>query len=200
MQEGLKLSSLKTFDDSTIDPIESFSGILTFADGGFINDKGFYIDSENGIQLSFDESSIDGTKINVNVWNNPDAGIEFGNHKSVKTKLAISQGGWYYVYNITLLSKEDSEEWAERVLGDANGDKAVDIEDVVLVINQILEEPVTLKFFNADVTEDGKIDVDDVVAIVNMILSATGEEEGGEEGAAAAPQLMKILLQNGFKF
>ena len=68
----------------------------------------------------------------------------------------------------------------------------------MLVINQILEEPVTLKFFNADVTEDGKIDVDDVVAIVNMILSATGEDNG--EDAAAAPQLMKILLQNGFKF
>lgn len=198
--EGLKLSSLKTFDDPTIEPIESFSGILTFADGGFINDKGLYIDSENGIQLSFDDSSIDGTKINVNVWNNPDAGIEFGDHKSLKTKLAISQGGWYYVYNIRLLSEEDYQEWIERVPGDANADKAVDIEDVVLVINQILEEPVTLKFFNADVTEDGKIDVDDVVAIVNMILSASGEEEGGEEGAAAAPQLMKILLQNGFKF
>ena len=69
----------------------------------------------------------------------------------------------------------------------------------MLVINQILEEPVTLKFFNADVTEDGKIDVDDVVAIVNMILSATGEETTEEE-APAAPQLMNILLQNGFKF
>ena len=198
--EGIKLSALKTFDDPAIDPIESFSGILTFADGGFINDKGFYIDSsDEGIQLSFDDSSIDGTKININVWNNPDSGIEFGDHKYLKTKLAVSQSGWYYVYNVTLLSEADYNEWIGRLPGDANEDKAVDIEDVVLVINQILEEPVTLKFFNADVTEDGKIDVDDVVAIVNMILSESGEETTEEE-SPAAPQLMKILLQNGFKF
>ena len=198
--DGIKLSSLKTFDDPEIEPIESFSSLLTWTDGGFINDKGLYIDSsDEGIQLSFDDSSIDGTKININVWNNPDSGIEFGDHKYLKTKLAVSQSGWYYVYNVTLLSEADYNEWIDRLPGDANEDKAVDIEDVVLVINQILGEPVTCKFFNADVTEDGKIDVDDVVAIVNMILSASGEETTVEE-APAAPQLMNILLQNGFKF
>ena len=198
--EGIKLSALTVPEDPEDLPEETFSGKLAWTEGGFINDKGLYIadDSDKGIELKFDDSSIDGTKINISVWNNPDSGIEFGNHKSLKTKLAVSQSGWYYVYNVTLLSEADYNEWIGRLPGDANEDKAVDIEDVVLVINQILEEPVTLKFFNADVTEDGKIDVDDVVAIVNMILSATGEDNG--EDAAAAPQLMKILLQNGFKF
>ena len=78
-------------------------------------------------------------------------------------------------------------------LGDVNGDGAVDVEDVVGIVNYILNEPASN--FNekaGDVTGDGKVDVDDVVAVVNIIL------EGSD--AAAAPQLMNILLQNGFKF
>ena len=79
-------------------------------------------------------------------------------------------------------------------LGDVNGDGKIDVEDVVAIVNKILGEPAEgfLEAY-ADVTGDGKIDVDDVVAVVNIIL-------GGSDAAAAAPQLMNILLQNGFKF
>ena len=79
-------------------------------------------------------------------------------------------------------------------LGDVNGDGKIDVEDVVAIVNKILGEPAE-NFLEAyaDVTGDGKIDVDDVVAVVNIIL-------GGSDAAAAAPQLMNILLQNGFKF
>lgn len=77
-------------------------------------------------------------------------------------------------------------------LGDVNGDDAVDIEDVVGIVNYILNEPTDN--FNekaADVNADGKIDVDDVVAVINIIL---------DSNTAAAPKFAKYLLQNGFKF
>lgn len=100
--DGMKLFMLKEPDDPEDDPIESFSGILPWADGGFVNGLGQYIDDDMGVQLYFDDSSIDGTKVNLNVWNNPDSGIPFAEGKTVQTKLAISNAGWYYVYNITL--------------------------------------------------------------------------------------------------
>ena len=100
--DGMKLFMIKEPDDPEDDPIESFSGILSWGDGGFVNGEGQYIEEDTGVQLYFDDSSIDGTKVNLNVWNNPDSGIPFAEGKTVQTKLAISNAGWYYVYNITL--------------------------------------------------------------------------------------------------
>ena len=100
--DGMKLFMIKEPDDPEDDPIESFSGLLPWGDGGFVNGLGQYIDDDMGVQLYFDEESIDGTKVNLNVWNNPDSGIPFAEGKTVQTKLAISNAGWYYVYNITL--------------------------------------------------------------------------------------------------
>jgi hypothetical protein len=60
---------------------------------------------------------------------------------------------------------------AEIILGDANGDGKVDVEDVVAIVNKILGElPENFNEKAADVNGDGKIDVDDVVAVVNIIL------------------------------
>ena len=59
----------------------------------------------------------------------------------------------------------------KAIPGDANDDKAVDVADVVAIVNKILGEP-NDPFIEvaADVNGDGKIDVDDVVAVVNIIL------------------------------
>ena len=43
---------------------------------------------------------------------NPDAGISFADGKTIQTKLAISESGWYYVYNVTLGSKETIDQLA----------------------------------------------------------------------------------------
>ena len=79
------------------------------------------------------------------------------------------------------------------IMGDANGDMAVDVEDVVAIVNYILNEPAD-DFIeaNADVNGDGKIDVDDVVAVVNIILE--------DNPSATAPELYHVLLLNGFRF
>jgi hypothetical protein len=104
--DGMKLLMLLEPEDEGDVPVETFSGILSWSDGGFINGDGYYIDDENGINLAFSEESLDGTKINLNVWNNPDSGISFADGKTVKTKLALSNAGWYYIYNITLGTAE----------------------------------------------------------------------------------------------
>ena len=101
-KDGIKLLALTQPDDPEEEPTETFSGILPWTDGGFVNAQGYYIDDENGINIRLDDESIDGSKIDVKVWNNPDAGISFDNGETVPTKLAISMGGWYYIYNITL--------------------------------------------------------------------------------------------------
>ena len=76
--------------------------------------------------------------------------------------------------------------------GDANNDQAVDVADVVAIVNYILGEP-NDPFVEAaaDVNGDGKIDVDDVVAVVNIIL------DSGQQNARE----MKLFLENcGFSF
>jgi len=105
--DGIKLYKLIEPDDPEDDPIESFSGLLPWTDGGFVDAKGLYIEDDMGIGVRFDDESIDGTKIDIVVDNNPDAKIPFDNGNTVKTKLAISQSGWYYVYNITFMSEAD---------------------------------------------------------------------------------------------
>ena len=55
--------------------------------------------------------------------------------------------------------------------GDANGDGAVDITDVVCIVNYILGKSSTNFVFEAaDVKGDGFVDITDVVCVVNIIL------------------------------
>ena len=57
-------------------------------------------------------------------------------------------------------------------LGDVNGDKKVDVEDVNAAINIILELKSRDDYpGNADVNGDGKVDIEDVNAIINIILT-----------------------------
>ena len=122
----------KPAEDPEDDPIETFSGMLSWSDGGFINGQGSYIDDENGINIRLEDESIDGSKINVMVWNNPDSGIKFDNGETVTTKLAISQSGWYYIYNITL-SKD----------GAITGIKAVQLEQKTNAIYDLMGRKVS---------------------------------------------------------
>ena len=102
-KDGIKLYTIKEPDDPEDDPIPSFSSLLSWTDGGFVNGDGLWIeDDDKGVQIFFDDASIDGNKIDMKVWNNPDSGIPFAEGKTVQTKLAVSNSGWYYVYNITL--------------------------------------------------------------------------------------------------
>ena len=84
-----------------------FKSVDSWTDGGFVNAEGYFIGEDiNGIEVCLDEDSFDGSKIGFHVWNNPDAGISFADGKTVKTQLCISKAGWYYIYNVTLMSQD----------------------------------------------------------------------------------------------
>ena len=68
--------------------------------------------------------------------------------------------------NVYVLSSSNT------LIGDANGDGEVDINDYVAVISYILEEePSPFVFENADVNGDGEIDINDYVSIIDIILN-----------------------------
>jgi hypothetical protein len=104
--DGIKLYTIIEPDDPEDDPTPSFGAMLGWNDGGFVNGKGLFIDDDMGINIRFDEESVDGNNVNLVVWNNPDSGIDFSDGKTVETKLAVSNAGWYYVYNLVLGTKE----------------------------------------------------------------------------------------------
>ena len=84
----------------------------------------------------------------------------------------------------------------KAIPGDANDDKAVDVADVVAIVNKILGEP-NDPFVEAaaDVNGDGKIDVDDVVAVVNIIL-----DSGSHNSPEMRARALFYLHSNGFIF
>ena len=132
-KDGIKLLALTEPEDPDEDPEETFSGILPWTDGGFVNANGYYLsDSENGISLRFNDESINGKNINLMIWNNPDSGISFADGDVVTTTLAISQGGWYYIYNIALMSPESYKAYQ------------AELENVIKLIDAI-DETVTLE-------------------------------------------------------
>ncbi len=115
------------------------------------------------------------------------------NLKSDGAKKTLDERGWYtnlevYLSSITehimKAGNSDAQSMLDEyypsaesslvVKGDVNGDKVVDVSDVVGLVNKILGEP-TADFVeaNADVNGDGTIDVADIVAVVNIILEGT---------------------------
>ena len=104
--DGIKLYTVIPPDDPEDDPTPSFGAILGWNDGGFVDGNGLSIDDDLGINIRFDEESVNGNNVDIVVWNNPDSGISFADGKTVETKLAVSNAGWYYVYEITLGTEE----------------------------------------------------------------------------------------------
>lgn len=119
--DGIKLYTKIDPEDPEDDPKLTFGAILGWNDGGFVNGEGFSIEDELGINIRFDEESVDGKKVNLVVWNNPDSGIDFSDGKTVETKLAVSNAGWYYVYNITLGTKETLGIVPVKAVNNGNG-------------------------------------------------------------------------------
>ena len=105
--DGIKLRAMVEKEEEE-NLVEGFSSMLSWTDGGFVDGNGLFIDNENGIQIYFDDASADANFIDLMVWNNPDSGISFEDGKTVKTKLCISNDGWYYIYNVTLTAEGGS--------------------------------------------------------------------------------------------
>lgn len=60
---------------------------------------------------------------------------------------------------------------SNSIPGDANGDRDIDVTDIVTIANYILGRPSdTMDLAGADANEDGEIDVTDIVTVANIIL------------------------------
>jgi hypothetical protein len=85
------------------------------------------------------------------------------------------------VFNYTLVSDSDANEIPSMgegsmvtfgQLGDVNGDGAINVVDIVNMVNFALQsdEPTTYESWASDLNEDGEINVLDIVSVINIIL------------------------------
>ena len=120
-KDGIKLLSQKESEDEEDAYVDTFSGMLNWYDGGFVNAEGYnFTDLETGVSIRFDNESIDGNKINLLVWNDPNSGITFEDGKTLDTQLAVSQSGWYYIYKLKLMNAKDYEAYQAELAGISN--------------------------------------------------------------------------------
>ena len=65
----------------------------------------------------------------------------------------------------------DYEKGSSVYLGDVDLSGAIDVTDVMVIVDYVLNKPLrSFSFVNADVNEDGIVDVSDAMIIVNIIL------------------------------
>ena len=88
----------------------------------------------------------------------------------------IVQYGFIWKNPEELASTKDHS--GEQIIpGDANGDGAVNVTDIVEMVNYILGSPSDkFIFVAADVNGDGNVNVTDIVMVVNIILSSSSRE------------------------
>ena len=89
------------------------------------------------------------------------------------------QGGIEYCYTVSVIYEDSQSEQSDQscatsllmdfIPGDVNLDEAIDILDIVIMVNMIfgLEDP---NYIVADVNDDGIINVLDVIIVINTIL------------------------------
>lgn len=116
--DGMKFQVYEAPEEEGDDPSIYFFNGASWTDGGFINivnekdpEHGYLVDGEivKGVQIYVNEDGIEGTKVPFEVWTDPDANITFEEGKTLKTQICFSKGGWYYVYDVTLMSPKDYE-------------------------------------------------------------------------------------------
>lgn len=108
---------------------------------------------------------------------------------------------YYYYYKIlsTSLTENSPSKTVScvphsSIPGDANGSYAVDVADVITVINYVTgQNPQPFLFEAADVNGDGTINVLDIVSIINIILYPNGRP--GTQGIPE-PQTAVYTLEN----
>ena len=74
-----------------------------------------------------------------------------------KTNGLMSKGTYYFGPDGKMI---------QRLPGDTDGDKDVDLNDAVLVFEYVAGEEVTIYLFNADVNDDDKVDANDALLIM----------------------------------
>ena len=107
----------------------------------------------------------------VNLDNDNDLEIIIGSDQNlsvidIKTSTTDEQFYWFTYRGDN--HKSGSYVTSNVLLGDLNGDNAINVQDVIMIINIILGSSTEVQ--SADLNADGTIDILDVVAIINLIL------------------------------
>jgi len=92
---------------------------------------------------------------------------------------------YYYLYTVlgtdmaeSDFSKSVSGTPFDAPTGDANGDEAVNVQDIVTIVGYIIgNDPAPFLFDAADVNEDDVINVLDIIGVVNIIINADAAPE-----------------------
>ncbi len=81
---------------------------------------------------------------------------------------AVCQGG----YGVVLDDISVTVQYENTIIGDANSDGAIDVNDIIITILHIMEEnPQSFNVAAADINADGIIDIIDIVGIANIIMN-----------------------------
>ena len=78
-----------------------------------------------------------------------------------------------YIYHSYKVRKSNWDFDINLLAGDANLDNAINILDVIYLVNSILSsysEPSVFDLYKIDIDKDGSIDVTDIIQLVNIIL------------------------------
>ena len=152
-------------------------------------------------KVTVNAETTGGMTLKVKIGNRGAVKLTFDGKTKMKVPYNVSEPTYVYIY-----AAESAAQARERIakggdepsvkiygigiepsdilLGDADNDDVVDVNDVVSIVNHILNK--TAVSFNeeaADVNGDGSIDVADVVATVNIIL---GKSSGARSKASAS--------------
>ena len=171
--------------------------------------------TERGANLSVGVSSISGGKLRVVAYCKGGQSIASGKGKVMTIKLVpkqpLADGDYLLTLSDIVLGDKDLNNKYEGlaqqeiaystqpfIVGDANGDKSVDVMDVVLTVDYILNRhPANFVFKAADVDANNVIDVSDVVGIVNIILhNNSGSNVRSKDGYEDTANDRLSLVQN----
>ena len=153
---GIKFGSSKADGTMTINFFEAFPNVKTVE-----------VEAENwhnATTMKYDVASINDVALADSMANY----IILNDLQEDLASLTLTSTKRAYVKSITITWGEDTP----ALVGDLNGDNAVDIEDVNIMINVILSDgDVTGVVGNPDLNGDGAYDIEDVNILINNILA-----------------------------
>ena len=144
---------------------------------------------ENGI--------VSGNGKLMTIYLNPAEELAEGNHLLTMNRIIMGDLSLINIYSGEA-EQNLSYEMRTYILGDANGDQTVNVNDVVTTVDRILErETSSFVFEAADVNKDDVINVSDVVGIVDIILGRyVASNARQREGGTAADNDCLQLVRN----
>lgn len=114
-KNGVKLITWTHPEDPDEEPDLTYSGLREWTTGGVIAKDGYFVDDDfvTGLTLYFDAESVDGNKVNLNIYNDPESGVSFADGEVVATDFCVSSDGWYYIYHAKLANAATIEQLKE---------------------------------------------------------------------------------------